>query len=42
MMSVELKEYPVVKVSDKDFAALRLIHHEFHGEWNYTVAPNKS
>ena len=35
--------YPTgVKVSDKDFAAIRLIRHEFHGEWNYTVAPNTS
>ena len=41
-MSVELKEYPVVKVSDKDFAALRLIRHAFHGEWHYTAAPNTS
>ena len=35
--------YPTgIKVSDKDFAAIRLIRHEFHGEWNYTVAPNTS
>ena len=35
--------YPTgVKVSDADFTAIRLMRHEFHGEWNYTVAPNTS
>jgi hypothetical protein len=33
--------YPTkVKVSEADFAALRLTPHEFHGEWNYTIAPS--
>jgi hypothetical protein len=33
--------YPTkVKVSDADFAALRLTPHAFHGEWNYTIAPS--
>jgi hypothetical protein len=27
-----------VKVSDKELAALPLRPHEFHGEWNYTIA----
>jgi hypothetical protein len=26
-----------IKVSDDEFAALRLQRHEFHGDWNYTI-----
>ncbi len=26
-----------VKVADQELAALRIKHHTFHGEWNYTV-----
>ena len=34
-------EYPTkVKVSDAEFDAVRLTPHEFHGEWNYTIAPS--
>jgi len=30
--------YPLgVKISNKELAAVPLTHHEFHGEWNYTV-----
>jgi hypothetical protein len=33
-------EYPTkVKVTDEEMAGLRLTPHEFHGEWNYTLAP---
>jgi hypothetical protein len=33
--------YPLgVKVSDKELAAVPIRRHEFHGEWNYTVAPD--
>ncbi len=28
-----------VKVADQELAALRIKHHTFHGEWNYTVQP---
>jgi hypothetical protein len=28
-----------IKVSDEEFAGLRLQRHEFHGDWNYTIAP---
>jgi hypothetical protein len=28
-----------IKVSDEEFAAIRLEKDEFHGEWNYTIAP---
>jgi Rhodopirellula transposase DDE domain len=32
--------YPTkIKVSDEDLAAVQLIPHDFHGEWNYTIAP---
>ncbi len=32
--------YPAgVKVSNADMAAINLTPHEFHGEWNYTIAP---
>jgi Rhodopirellula transposase DDE domain len=27
------------KVSDEEFAAIRLEKATFHGEWNYTIAP---
>ncbi len=30
--------YPVgVKISNKELAAVPLTHHDFHGEWNYTI-----
>jgi hypothetical protein len=28
-----------IKVSDEELAGLRLERHEFHGDWNYTIAP---
>ncbi len=32
--------YPTkVKVSDEELAAVQLTPHAFHGEWNYTIAP---
>lgn len=37
---IDPNTYPAgVKVSDADMAALYLMPHEFHGEWNYTIAP---
>jgi hypothetical protein len=30
-----------IKVTDKELANLRLTPCEFHGEWNYTIAPRK-
>jgi hypothetical protein len=31
--------YPAgIKVSDADMEAVNLTHHDFHGEWNYTVS----
>ena len=35
--------YPAgIKVSDEDMAALNIIRHAFHGEWNYTIKPRQS
>ena len=35
--------YPAgVKVADADMAALNLTPHQFHGEWNYTIAPRST
>ena len=34
--------YPkVVEVSDEEIRAINLTHDKFHGEWNYTIAPNQ-
>ncbi|MFH0782351.1 MAG: hypothetical protein V2B20_13360, partial [Pseudomonadota bacterium] len=27
------------KVSDAELAAIKIIRHEFHGEWNYYINP---
>jgi hypothetical protein len=36
-------EYPTqVKVSDEELGAVHLTPHQFHGEWNYTIAPTHS
>jgi hypothetical protein len=38
--SIDPITYPAgVKVSDADMAKLELEPHEFHGEWNYSIAP---
>ncbi len=38
--TIDPNAYPAgVKVSDAERAALNLTPHEFHGEWNYTIAP---
>ena len=35
--------YPLqVKVSDEQFAAIPLVPHRFHGEWNYTIRPGRT
>ena len=35
------RKYPKgVKVSDAQLAKVRLTRHAFHGDWNYTIAPN--
>jgi transposase len=30
-----------IEVTDQELAALRIQHHKFHGEWNYTIQPKK-
>jgi hypothetical protein len=33
--------YPAgIKISDRDMAAINIVPHQFHGEWNYTIKPN--
>ena len=35
--------YPTgIKISDNQMAALPITHHEFHGDWNYTLKPETS
>jgi hypothetical protein len=31
-----------VKVSDEEYAAINIKRHKFHGEWNYTISPQKN
>lgn len=34
--------YPTgIKISDKELAVVNLIQDDFHGDWNYTIAPRK-
>jgi hypothetical protein len=30
-----------IKVSDEELGHVRLKPHEFHGDWNYTIAPHR-
>ena len=35
--------YPTgIKISDHEMAALPITRHQFHGDWNYTLEPDKS
>jgi hypothetical protein len=37
---IDPNAYPAgVKVSDAEMASLNITPHQFHGEWNYTIAP---
>jgi DNA-binding phage protein len=39
---LDTNQYPAgIKVSDSELAEVNLERHEFHGEWNYTILPNK-
>ena len=29
-----------ITVCDAEMAAINITRHDFHGEWNYTIAPN--
>jgi Rhodopirellula transposase DDE domain len=36
-------KYPKgVKIADAQLAAVNLIRHDFHGDWNYTIAPQRA
>ena len=38
---IDQNTYPKgVTVSDAEMAAINIIRHDFHGEWNYTISPN--
>jgi transposase len=38
---LDVNSYPKgIKVSDDEFASICLTRDNFHGEWNYTIAPN--
>ena len=40
--ALDTKNYPKgIKVSDAEMAALNLHRDDFHGEWNYTLKPQK-
>ena len=40
---LDTARYPKgVKVSDEALSKLNLTRSEFHGEWNYSIAPNCS
>ncbi len=40
---MDYNSYPKgVKVSDKELKAVNLIKDDFHGEWNYTIKPNRT
>jgi hypothetical protein len=37
---LDTRHYPKgIKVTDEQINALRITHHKFHGEWNYTLRP---
>jgi transposase len=40
---LDRRKYPLdVRVTDEQFATLRIEPHSFHGEWNYTIRPMKA
>jgi hypothetical protein len=40
---IDKNRYPKgLKITDAEMAAINISHHDFHGEWNYTIAPNSS
>ncbi len=40
---LDTKAYPKgIRVSDEDMAALNITRDPFHGEWNYTIKPQKT
>jgi Rhodopirellula transposase DDE domain len=42
-VEVDRNPYQIgIKVSDEDYAKIRIERAEFHGEWNYTILPRQS
>ena len=40
---LDRRRYPVGrKVTDAEFATVRLYPNRFHGDWNYTIRPSRS
>ena len=40
---IDANTYPSgVKVSDAEMSAIAIEHHDFHGDWNYTISPRPS
>ena len=38
---LDSRPYPKgIKVTDEEFAAIRILRDEFHVEWNYTILPS--
>ncbi len=31
-----------IKISDDEMKNIKLVKNKFHGEWNYTIKPNKN
>ena len=39
---LDARKYPTgVEVSDEEFSAINIKRHAFHGDWNYTISPNR-
>lgn len=39
---IDTNTYPTgIKVSDAEMDAINIHRHQFHGDWNYTISPNK-
>ncbi|KOF12434.1 transposase [Ensifer adhaerens] len=39
---IDTNAYPAgIKVSDAEMDAINIHRHQFHGDWNYTISPNK-
>ena len=39
---LDMRKYPAGrKVSDEEMAAINITPHSFHGDWNYSIRPNK-
>ena len=39
---LDTNKYPLgLKISNDEFDKINIQRHEFHGEWNYTIAPTE-